>query len=1228
MSDKRPGRVSSRASTAGIPECSRTSRKPLGVPLLRSCVRSDGAEKMPAGIARLTVLLLVFVALATAESRSRNVGRKKGRKHGSLIQQLDQPPNPSCIIEVAFILDSSESAKNFLFDKEKQFVIEFAEKALQPEQTEKQDLNWKMAVLQYSSSVRMDHTFRDWQGFDLFKNRVQSMDFLGHGTYTSYAIGNATQLFQTEAELNSVKIAILITDGVNHPRNPNLRDVATNAKEYGIFLFSIGPPRITAELSAVASTPSSQFVHSITETNLTNNILHEVLKVANQECPKPKSCTCEKGERGESGASGRKGDRGKDGSPGAKGVQGQRGLKGELGIPGEKGTAGFKGHKGVKGECGIPGTTGESGPVGPPGPSGKRGALGPPGLTGEQGFDGVQGLKGDRGLTGLHGPVGDPGIGYPGPKGEKGSQGSTGPSGSAGIGEPGFPGPRGDHGVKGDKGQPGQGAPGPKGNIGYTGTKGSRGPTGIGIKGGKGDIGPPGATGPIGMTGIGLQGEKGDQGASGPPGPRGPTGQGLPGEKGDRGFPGERGPTGLGERGLPGPKGDPGAPGAAATPGIPGDAGSKGAKGELGNAGLPGPPGFGVKGDPGKPGEPGKRGPNGFFGHPGPTGPAGPKGEPGLRGQVGFPGPVGKGFPGPKGDRGPLGPQGSIGNPGVGTIGSKGYRGATGLPGPPGLKGEGYPGPQGVQGLPGPRGDPGEDGKGFPGSKGDTGLQGSPGTIGVPGLGYPGPKGSVGRMGMPGPKGPQGEAIQGPKGAPGSSGLMGPRGPAGEGIPGQKGDRGYKGERGKKGDKGDEGLSGAKGDPGKHGEKGQPGITREEIIKLIRTICGCGKKCKEKPLELVFVIDSSESVGPENFEIVKEFVGALIDRISESSEATRIGVILYSLEAQIITHLWQGAALENVKRAIQGMQYLGEGTYTGTAMKMANQVFRSARKDVHKLAIVITDGQTDKRDPTHLEMAVMEAHSVHTEVFVIGIVNTSDPFYSSFKNEMNLIASDPDEEHVYLIGDFMTLPTLESKLFSRICEPENGALFSSIPSSILPPGVSPALDANHQTPERDTIYRVDEKKIETVERGPPGGTGNKIESNGGSEDRFTRPKGSAPLPGLLDPPRPPVGRPEIGPGPNDYGTRREPNPFRDNAAPIVFLPVSTPPQILKEEIHKDPACKELLDQGSCRNYVIKWYYDTTANSCAQFWYGGCEGNKNRFQTEEECQVKCLQFKKK
>lgn len=60
-----------------------------------------------------------------------------------------------------------------------------------------------------------------------------------------------------------------------------------------------------------------------------------------------------------------------------------------------------------------------------------------------------------------------------------------------------------------------------------------------------------------------------------------------------------------------------------------------------------------------------------------------------------------------------------------------------------------------------------------------------------------------------------------------------------------------------------------------------------------------------------------------------------------------------------------------------------------------------------------------------------------------------------------------------------------------------------------------------------------------------------------------------------------------------------------------------------EIVPLDPLCELVLDQGSCRDYSIRWYYDRTANACAQFWYGGCHGNRNRFDTEDECKKTCV-----
>ena len=197
-------------------------------------------------------------------------------------------------------------------------------------------------------------------------------------------------------------------------------------------------------------------------------------------------------------------------------------------------------------------------------------------------------------------------------------------------------------------------------------------------------------------------------------------------------------------------------------------------------------------------------------------------------------------------------------------------------------------------------------------------------------------------------------------------------------------------------------------------------------------VLGCGVKCRVNPLELVFVIDSSESVGPENFDVVKDFVNGLIDRVSVSADVTRVGVVLYSHINVVVVDLAQQAMRDNVKSAVRRMIYMGEGTYTGSALRKANELFRAARPGVRKIAVVITDGQTDTRDQVKLEDAVREAHSSGIEMFVIGVVNQSDPFFGDFKQELNTMASDPDDEHVHVISDFATLPGMHFDTLEKV----------------------------------------------------------------------------------------------------------------------------------------------------------------------------------------------------
>ncbi|XP_071346949.1 collagen alpha-1(VI) chain [Trachinotus anak] len=553
---------------------------------------------------------------------------------------------------------------------------------------------------------------------------------------------------------------------------------------------------------------------------------------------------------------------------------------------------------------------------------------------------------------------------------------------------PGGPkGPEGDLGGKGETGRPGM--PGEKGDIGDVGNIGDPGP--VGYSGMKGDRG-----------GRGEKGERGHKGYKGDKGQRG--NDGIDGRKGEAGFPGLPGckgsPGSDGLQGEPGPKGDPGPYGQK---GVKGDPGRDGETGRPGNYGPLGPQGD--RGPRGADGDKGERGDDGPPGADGPRGEGGQIGEKGEQGSRGNRGPRGEpGEPGPRGEQGREGSAGPNGDPGEpGRAGSPGYRGDEGPPGPEGPKG-----PRGIKGAPGDRGQMGE--------RGEDGVQGN-GTIGCHGFqGYPGPRGDPGE--------PGGKGTPGPKGDDGEPGDPGPDNNE-PGLPGPKGAKGHRGPEGR---------------PGPPGPPGPPGTDECEILDIIMKLCSCCE-CKCAPLDLAFIVDSSESIGSTNFALAKDFIITVIDRLIKDQQVkfagneSRVSVVQYSgAQAQEVVQLGINTdSLTEFKQLVRDLNWLAEATYTGEALDFAlNNTIKMMRKE-NRVVLVLTDGRSDiSRDKVPLNVLCGQ----DIRVGGLGVKDYSGRQPNREQLGDVVCKSDPKPGFSFVLENFAELldDTFLQNLTSRICQ--------------------------------------------------------------------------------------------------------------------------------------------------------------------------------------------------
>lgn len=190
-----------------------------------------------------------------------------------------------------------------------------------------------------------------------------------------------------------------------------------------------------------------------------------------------------------------------------------------------------------------------------------------------------------------------------------------------------------------------------------------------------------------------------------------------------------------------------------------------------------------------------------------------------------------------------------------------------------------------------------------------------------------------------------------------------------------------------------------------------------------------GPRCRTGPLDLVFVVDSSRSVRPFEFETMRQFLVGLLRSLDVGPNATRVGVIQYSSQVQRVFPLGAFSRREDMERAIWALVPLAQGTMTGLAIQYAMNVAfsvgegaRPPEERVPRVAVIVTDGRPQDR----VAEVAAQARARGIEIYAVGVQRAD-------VGSLRAMASPPLDEHVFLVESFDLIREFGLQFQGRLC---------------------------------------------------------------------------------------------------------------------------------------------------------------------------------------------------
>ncbi|XP_060073195.1 collagen alpha-1(XXI) chain-like [Ylistrum balloti] len=186
------------------------------------------------------------------------------------------------------------------------------------------------------------------------------------------------------------------------------------------------------------------------------------------------------------------------------------------------------------------------------------------------------------------------------------------------------------------------------------------------------------------------------------------------------------------------------------------------------------------------------------------------------------------------------------------------------------------------------------------------------------------------------------------------------------------------------------------------------------------------KWCDGNPADIFFLIDSSTSIWGKDFRIQRRFLQDLVKCFPIGPTAMRVGLALFSDRYYRVIRFNQYDNTKKLQRAIGRIPHIYGSTYTGIALRsLRTREFTRARKNVTKIAVVLTDGASHDESMTARQAELLKKSGVF--VFAVGIGTKSK------LSELKKIGSTPSEQFVFSVAGYHLLNEIREALAFKAC---------------------------------------------------------------------------------------------------------------------------------------------------------------------------------------------------